>query len=179
MIFKYKKSIIISNFDKEIDLISEKIKNLNLPKGFFEFIIYTLSELLVNVKEHAKIDKISLVVIIDKKRSLINVVDKGIGLKQSYLSHRIYAKDDFSAIEFALSGLSTKAKGSQERGFGLYSIRKFIEEVRGEIIMESGLARVFIQKNKINFQNLKRKVRGTSINLNTPLKKIDFYKIIT
>ena len=54
MILKYKKTIITANFDRELNLISERIEKLNLPKGFFEFIIYTISELLANVKSMPK-----------------------------------------------------------------------------------------------------------------------------
>jgi len=177
MVFKYKKTITLVNFDKELNLISERIENLNLPKGFFEFIIYAISELLANVKEHARTSKAFLVLTVNKKKCSIRVTDKGIGLKQSYLSQRIYVKNDQAAIEFAISGLSTK--NLQERGFGLYSIRKFIETLGGEMIIESSLAKAFIQKNRISFQNLRESAPGTSINLDAPLKKIDFYKIIT
>ncbi len=177
MTFKYKKTITIFHLEKELEIILEKIKELNLPEGFFTFILYIISELFINVKEHAKINKTSIILKISKQKCLINISDRGVGLKQPYLSKHIYVKDDFTAIEFALSGLSTK--NLQERGFGLYSTRRLTEELRGKMTVESGLGRAIIQKSIINFQNLKNKIQGTNIKIETPIKKIDFYKIIT
>lgn len=177
MTFKYKKTIIVSSLEKELDIVSEEIQKLNLPKGFFEFVIYTISELFVNIKEHAKINKASIILKIDKQKCLINIVDKGVGLKQPYLSKQIYVKDDFAAIEFALSGLSTK--NPQERGFGLYSIRKLTEELNGEMTIKSGLAQAIIQRNKIIFHNLKNNFQGLFIEIKTSIKRFNFYKIIT
>lgn len=176
MRFEYKKTIFVSNLEDELNVVSEKIKKLNLPKGFFELVVYTISELFANVKEHAKTDKALVVLKINKKKSSIGVTDKGIGLKQSYLSKKIYVKDDSVAIEFALSGLSTKDPG--ERGFGLYSIRRFVEELSGQMAMKSGRAGALIEKNKINFQHLKKKFPGLNVEIEVPTKKIDFYKII-
>ena len=176
MAFEYKKTITTSYLIKELEVISEKIKELKLPKGFFTFILYTISELFINVKEHAKINKVSIILKISKQKCLINISDRGVGLRQPYLSKQVYVKDDWTAIEFALSGLSTK--NLQERGFGLYSIRRLTEELKGKMIVESGSGRAIIQKNKINFQNLKNKVQGTIIKIEASIKKIDFYRII-
>ena len=176
MILKYKKTIITANFDRELNLISERIEKLNLPKGFFEFIIYTISELLANVKEHAKTNKASLVLIINKKKCSIHIADRGIGLKQSYLLRQIYVKDDLAAIELAFSGLSTK--NLQERGFGLYSIRKLVETLGSKLVVKTGLARAVIEKNRINFQKNPKKILGVSFNIESSIKRLDFYKII-
>lgn len=175
--FEYRKRIVAKNLERELDVISGEIRKLNLPKGFFEFVIYVISELIANIKEHAMANEASINLKIDKRKCLIIVADKGVGLKQPYLSKKIYVKDDFAAIEFALSGLSTK--NLQERGFGLYSIRRFTEELSGKMAVESGFARALIQKNKINFQNLKNKFHGVGIKIETPVKKVDFYKIIS
>ena len=176
MTFEYKETINISHLSKELEVISEKVKGLNLLEGFFTFILYAISELFINVKEHAKISKVSIILKISKQKCLINISDRGVGLRQPYLSKQIYVKDDWAAIEFALSGLSTK--NLQERGFGLYSIRRLTEELKGKMTVESGSGQAIIQKNKINFQNLKNKIQGTIIKIETPIKKIDFYKII-
>lgn len=174
--FKYKKNITVQNLEKELDVISKEIRKLNLPKGFFEFVLYVISELLANVKEHAKINEASITLKIDGQKCSVGITDKGLGLKRPYLLKQIYVKDDFAAIELALSGLSTK--NLQERGFGLYSIRKSTEELGGKMTVESGSARALIQKNKINFQHLKNEFHGVAIKIETPVKKTDFYKII-
>lgn len=48
----------------------------------------------------------------------------------------------------------------------------------GEMIIKSGLAKAIIQEVKIGFENLSKRIPGADINLETPAKKIDFYKII-
>lgn len=174
--FRYRKKSGIENLEKSLDLISKKVGELNLPKGFFEFIMYVISELISNVREHSKTNKASLTLMLGKRKCLIGVADNGVGLKQPYLSKGIYVKDDFAAIELALNGLSTKNLG--ERGFGLYSIRKLAEELNGEMTIESNFAKALIQKNKINFSNLRKKMRGVAVEIEAPVKKIDFYKII-
>jgi len=176
MTYKYKKNISAAKLEDELDVVSRKLETFKLPVGFPKFILYTIAELFANIKEHARTNRASIVLQMNSRKTLIRIADQGIGLKQSYLSKKIYVKDDFAAIEFALSGLSTK--NLQERGFGLYSIRKFIETLGGEMIVESGLAKTFIKKNKINFQNLKEKTQGTIIELEAPVRKVDFYKII-
>jgi len=89
---------------------------------------------------------------------------------------KISPKDDASAIEFALSGLSTK--DPKERGFGLYTIRQFIEALKGKMIIKTGIALATIEKNKIQFKKLLPKKKGVAIQIQTKIKDIDFYKII-
>ena len=113
---------------------------------------------------------------IKNDKCFIKIRDKGIGLRQSYLKKKIVPKDDFSAIEFALSGLSTKS--SQERGFGLYSIKKLVKTLGGNLIITTGSAKISVQKNKINLHPLPQKFSGTMIEIKTPIKKLNFYKAI-
>lgn len=172
----YKKKITFKNIDQEFVNISERIEKLKIPKGFLEFMLYSISELFANIKEHSRARNISIEIKINKKNCSIKISDKGIGFRKSYLLKKFYPKDDFAAVEFALSGLSTK--DLQERGFGLYSIRKLIQALGGKMVIESGLARAIIQKNKITFKNASQKIPGVSINLESFIKKLDFYKII-
>ena len=174
--YAYNKKITIQNLEKELDVISKEMRKLNLQMGFFEFVIYVISELLANIKEHAKINEASIILKMDKQKCSIGITDKGVGLKRPYLLKQIYVKDDFAAIELALSGLSTK--NLRERGFGLYSIRKFTEELGGKMTVESGSAKALMQKNKINFKYLKNEFHGVAIKIETTVKKTDFYKII-
>jgi sensor histidine kinase regulating citrate/malate metabolism len=173
--FEYKRKIFFKKLDKEFTNIAQEIEKLKMPKNFLQFILYTISELFANVKEHSRA-KIVFVQIKINKDCLIRIEDKGIGLRRSYLLKKIFPKDDASAIEFALSGLSTKEP--RERGFGLYTIRKFIEELQGKMIIESGKALAIIEKNKIQFQNLLKKKKGVTVQIETEIKDVDFYKII-
>jgi len=176
MKFKYEKTVSIRNFEKEFDSLTKSIKKIRLPSSFSEFIFYTISELFINIKEHAQVNKGLIVLHIKNDQCFIKIRDKGIGLKQSYLKKKIVVKDDLSAVEFALSGLSTKS--SQERGFGLYSIKKLAETLRGSLIITTGYIKVLVQKNRIRFQSLPQKFSGTMIEVKTPIKKFNFYKAI-
>ena len=170
----YQKKIVFSGLNKESVYILKKIEKMDFPNGFLEFINYVFSELLANVKEHSKAKEVTIIIKISGKDCLIKIADKGIGLRGSYLLKKVYPKDDYAAIEFALSGLSTK--NLQERGFGLYSIRKLTNSLKGKMIIESGFAKTVIEENKIIFKNISKKTKGLSVSIETQIKKIDFYK---
>ena len=171
----YKKKILTKKLNEAFIIISQKIEKLTIPKEFSQFVLYAISELFANIQEHSKAKTASITVKIDKKNSLIEISDNGIGLRKSYILKKIYPKNDFSAIEFALSGLSTK--DFQRRGFGFYTIRKFIESLEGEMNIKGGKALVNIRKNKMDFSLCPVK-KGVKIILKTPVKNINFYKYI-
>lgn len=171
----YKKTISPKELEREFDSIFRETEHSKFPSGFMQFVLYALAELFANVKEHSKSTRVYLAVKIDKN-CLIRVEDDGIGVRNSYLSKNIYPKDDSSAIELAIAGLSTK--DFKERGYGLYSIKKFIESFNGKMEIKSGASSVEIQKNKIQFKKVSKKVKGTCILLEIKVQDIDFYKII-
>lgn len=173
--FKHKRKILFKRLDKEFIGIAKKVEEVKISKDFLQFVLYTISELFANVKEHSRAKKVTFQIEVNKN-CLIKVADDGIGLRKSYLLKKIFPKDDASAIEFALSGLSTKEP--RERGFGLYTIRKFVEELQGKMIIETGKALATIEKSKIQFKNLLRKKKGVGVQIETKIKDIDFYKII-
>lgn len=175
--YRHKNIIPVTRLEQELNIISDRIEHMSLPKGFLTFVLYVISELFANINEHSQTKKATVFLKISKQLGAIHVADKGIGLKKSYLSKHIYPKDDFSAIGFALSGLSTK--DSKERGYGLHSIRKLVEALKGKMIITTGLARAIIQKNKITFQNVDKAIKGVNIEIEVPVETIDFYKIIT
>jgi len=174
--FEYKNKIVFANLEQELNKISEVIEELEFPQGFLEYTLYVISEIFENIKVHSQAKNILIDIEINQKKCRIEITDNGIGFRESYLRRKIYPKDDFSAIEFALSGLSTK--DPQERGFGLYSIRKLVEALGGGLIIKTGLARAIIEKNKINFEKILKKKQGVFINIKSAIKPIDFYKII-
>lgn len=172
----YKKKITIQELKRELGAVLKKIEQLKLPKGFLESALYIVAELAANIEEHSRAKNILATVSINRQQCLIKIADDGIGLKKSYLLKKIYPKDDFAAVEFALSGLSTKS--SQERGFGLYSIRKLIEALRGRMTIKSGLAKAIIEKSEITFENNPTRIQGVEIDLKAPIKPINFYQVI-
>ena len=174
--FKYSKKISFERLDTEFNRIAEKIEQLKLPRNFLQFVLYAISELFNNVKEHSKAKKVVFQIELVNKNCLIKVADNGIGLRKSYLLKKIFPKDDISAIEFALSGLSTKDLA--KRGFGLYTIRKFVETLNGQMKIETGLALAIIEKNKIQFKKLSPKKKGVLVGVKTKIKDVNFYKIV-
>lgn len=171
----YKKRVNSYNIERELTIISKKIEELKLPKGFLEFVMYTLSELSANIKEHSKAKKVTIKININNS-CLIDFYDNGIGLRKSYLLKKINPKDDAAAIEFALSGLSTK--NLQERGFGLYSIRKLTAALKAQMIIKSGFAQAIIKENQINFEKLQKEIKGLSVLIKTGVKNLDFYNAV-
>lgn len=175
--FNYNKQISIKNLDDEFSALSEEVEKFKLPAGFGQFILYALSELFVNVQEHSKAKKISIFFKLqDKNKFFLQISDNGIGLRKSYLCKEVYPKDDFAAIQFALNGLSTK--NSKERGFGLYTIKKFIGDLNGIMTITSGKGLVQIVKDSLDFKNLPKAKQGVEIMLKSKIKPVDFYKNI-
>ena len=174
--FKIKKKIALKSLDEGQSSISKTFSALKLKNGFSQYVLYTLSELFANISEHSKAKNAFIELKIDKQKCLIKISDNGKGLTKSYNQKEIYPKDDFSAIEFALSGLSTK--NFKERGFGLYSVKKLTLALKGKMIIESGNAKASIEKESIKFSNLKNKIKGLTITLQTKIGEIDFYKFI-
>lgn len=171
-----KKKIPLVLLDEEQNNISKKFSQLKPVKGFSQFVLYAMSELFANINEHSSAKNAFVELKIASKKCMIKINDDGKGLKESYNKKEIYPKDDFSAIEFALSGLSTK--NFKERGFGLYSVKKLTLALGGKMDIESGNAKATIEKENIKFTRLKNKAKGLHITLTTNVREIDFYKFI-
>ena len=86
------------------------------------------------------------------------------------------SKSDQSAIELALSGLSTK--DFKERGFGLYSIRRLTIALEGKFSLSSGKAKAEIEKNSIKFKNLQKGIKGVAVQIKSNIRPLDFYKYV-
>lgn len=174
-VFSYRNKIKSSELGEELEKILQRIERLKFPVGFLDFILYAISEIFANIKEHSQAREILIDLLVAQKKCKINISDNGIGFRESYLKKGIYPKDDSVAIEFALSGLSTK--DPKERGFGLYSIRKLVEALGGRLILETGLAKSILEGKKIGFRGITKR-EGVKVTFETPIKKIDFYKHI-
>jgi len=174
--FYYKKLVSFGELNKEFNVITEKIRKLKIPDGFLQFIFYTIAELFANIKEHSKAKKISVEIKTEKDIFSTKISDDGIGLRKSYILKGIFPKDDSSAIEFALSGLSTKSP--KERGYGLYTIRQLVEALGGETEIKTGKKIALIGKRKIWFKENLKKEKGLSILVKTKIRDINIYEII-
>jgi glucose-6-phosphate-specific signal transduction histidine kinase len=158
----------------EQDLYKE-ISNLNFPNGFYLSLEYIIYEILANIKEHSFCKNVEIKIKITQKTVTINIIDDGIGLKQSYLKNGIFVNDDKQSIEMAFAGVSTKKRN--ERAFGLSSIRKLSEKLGGSIHIKTGTFKAELKKNTSKFSEINF-IKGTDIFLNLPIKKINLYEII-
>lgn len=171
-----KKSLAVSEIDTVLDKIFNEVAEIKLPKGFENFVMFALSELLTNVMQHSQSKKIDISIHITPKTLIFQLNDYGIGIKKSYMLKKYYPKDDSAAIQWALGGLSTK--DNTERGFGLYSTKKLVEALDGTMIIKSGTTKTTIGKNKISNHHLKESFKGVSIVIKTKVEKLDFYNFV-
>ncbi|PIS39346.1 MAG: hypothetical protein COT33_02515 [Candidatus Nealsonbacteria bacterium CG08_land_8_20_14_0_20_38_20] len=175
IMLNYIKNFSVNKLDDEFEPLSQEIEKQNLPNGFRQFALYAIAELFNNIKEHSDASEVSISAAIKDNNFSLIISDNGIGVRESYLRKGIYPKDDFSATQFALSGLSTKE--SRERGFGLYTIRKFVQGLEGVMVLGSGQASVRIIKNQIELTDISFQ-KGVKLIIETPIKEVDFYKNI-
>src|SRR4030066_36203 len=68
---KYEKKINFQNIDQELINIFKKIESSKFPKGFLDFINYSVSELFVNIKEHSKAEIVWIKIDINMKNCFI------------------------------------------------------------------------------------------------------------
>ncbi len=169
---KYKRQ----QLELEWERISGKIQKQSFPSGFGQYVLYILGELFMNIIEHAEAQKIKLNIKVSKKKFHFSVSDDGKGIRKSYHKNELFPKDDKSAIEFALGGLSSKS--GKERGFGFYSIRKLTEAINGNFSIASGNMEATISKNSILYRRMNNTIPGVAVNINSPVMSIDFYNYI-
>lgn len=161
---------------REEESIYKQLSVFTFPEGFYLSMKYIIYQILVHIKEHALCKKVGIKIVMTKKKVKIDIVDDGVGLKQSYLNSGIYISDDRQAIEMAVAGVSTKK--SNERAFGLSSVRKLAEQLGGIFNIEAGKAKAKYQKDICKFYSRKKILKGVNIQLELPVKKIRFYEII-
>lgn len=104
------------------------------------------------------------------------IADDGIGIRNSFLQNGIFAKDDRSAIELAVGGISTKK--TNERALGLSSAIRLCEYMSGSMSIESGMIQARFEKNITRFEVLRRKTKGVTITVAFPLKPVNVYNVL-
>ncbi|MBI4946897.1 MAG: hypothetical protein HY840_10925 [Bacteroidetes bacterium] len=175
--YSFQKKIHPDKLCEIINQVTDKIIELKINNASKEFILYSINELASNINEHAKSTSTSLKLHIDKGFFTILITDNGIGIKNTYLAKSIIPKDDIAAIEYALSGLSTK--NQKERGYGLYSIRKITNHLEGKMIVESGKGRIISTKNTSTSETAKKRIKGVRVFVNNKIRNFDFYKLLS
>ena len=174
--FSYDIKIKSAVLESEIQNITDGIVKQKLPAGFADLVIYVLSELCANVDEHSSAPDCRIRLNLDSEACVLSMEDNGIGFRNSYLGINKHTKDDRSAIMLALGGLSTK--NSNERAFGLHSVRALIEHQRGKMIIKSGTCEVSITNDRMDFKELNKTLGGVHVAIETLVSSINIYNII-
>jgi anti-sigma regulatory factor (Ser/Thr protein kinase) len=152
----------ISSFNLDFDKFIEKY---DFPFNIKNIISFITGELYDNIKEHAHSFDVYLDLEKDKDIYL-GVFDNGITIFNRYKEAGIEVKDYKEAIEKALEGVS--AKSIEERGYGLRTIKKIINNINGKMCVFSGEAYGVINKQeKVDFLDFY--FPGTGVILSFPL----------
>ncbi len=137
------------------------------------------SELLANIREHAKVDDYWILAQYwnASRTCEIAMCDTGIGYKESYRGTQFEVKKHIDAIQNALEGKSSKR--SKERGAGIPTIvRMFVEGYGGEVVILSGDSLLYVHKNESTPHQSRMNWQGSLVGIRFKLKQIDFYQYL-
>jgi len=186
----YRTYLPIVNFPTDRDEISTNVREkllsqinliiksrLNIESELQNAVSYLISEITDNIIEHSGINRGWLMVQFYPTTHYLDIclIDAGKTILGSYIDNgMLEIKDDATAIEKALIGLSTKR---DDRGTGLRTSRAIsMDGLEGDFILYSGNALYF--KNKIAI--LQRKWPGTlvAMRIKSKIEKFDIYSYI-
>lgn len=137
-----------STLGKYENRILHKNRSQRMQSSFKTCVKYLTSELVNNIKEHARIDDYWILSQYwDKTKTCeVAVLDTGVGYKASYEGTRYEVDTHLDAIRNAIEGRSSKT--FEERGRGIPSlIELFCEGFGGELVIMSGNALVYGNNN--------------------------------
>lgn len=164
---------ILSDYEERILCnVSEKYRS-----SFVNGLKFLTSELQNNVEEHADIGHYWIFAQYWEKTKTceICIADTGIGYKESYKGTKYEVNNHYNAINNALQGWSCKP--IKERGCGVSGImRMFIEGYKGELMIMSGNALLYVNKKKPIMYKSPVSWNGAIVGLKFTLKNIDVSK---
>lgn len=137
------------------------------------------SELLANIREHARVDDYWILAQYwnASRTCEIAMCDTGIGYKESYRGTPFEVEQHVDAIQNALHGRSSKS--SEERGAGIPTIvRMFVEGYGGEVVILSGDSLLYVHKNESMPHQSNINWQGSLVGIRFKLKQIDFYQYL-
>jgi anti-sigma regulatory factor (Ser/Thr protein kinase) len=173
--------------EKVISAINSILKNqLKLSGAILLAIYYLIDELTQNIVDHSESSKGILFAQFYQTKNYMDICisDYGKGLLRSYIdSGKHNPTSDEEALNFAISGKSTKDR-AESRGFGISTSRKMlVEGLKGKFLIYSGRA-FFVQnieKEEIISLPEKYNYRGCYVALRIPIlenRQFDFYKYV-
>lgn len=163
-----------------LNIFEDNLLSLTNNPSLLTPLKYLTSELVTNVKEHAKIDKYWIYAQYYRKTNNCEVciVDTGIGIKTSYDGTEYEVATHKEAIIQAIQGKSSK---ETERGHGLPSIINiFTKGLRGELLIMSGNSALYInQRTRGVMYRLPSDWKGTVAFLKFPINRgVNIYEYL-
>lgn len=110
------------------------MNNLNLSSGYYDAILYLLSEITDNIVEHAVVNRGWVIAQYYPNTEYLDIciLDTGISILGSYQQNKNEKiTDDLQAVQSALEGVSTKGEG---RGAGIRTSKNMIINGLNEIL---------------------------------------------
>ena len=177
---KNTKSLDVKNLENDLVVVFDEVAiESEISSQIKEAILYILSELSDNVKQHSKASKCWVLYKKYEKNLVILVADNGIGIPAVFEEHFPDSrKDDLEKILDALErGVSTKGEG---RGYGLRTTRGIVDATAGEMTLISGGVgfRLVSNKKEPFKSDIAKTVAFIKIPADTKLESSQFYKIV-
>jgi hypothetical protein len=162
------------------ELILAGVKNEEIRSSFRNSLKYLTSELVTNIKEHARVDHYWILAQYwpTTKTCQITIADTGVGYLESYRETAYEVTTHKEAIRNAVNGISSK--NDVERGAGIPGMIKiFCEGYGGDISIMSGDALLYLNKEKQDFYELDVPWQGAFMGIQFKLSVIDALAYLT
>jgi len=156
------------------ELILDEITNEDIKSSFRNSLKYLTSELVTNIKEHARIDHYWILAQYwpRTKTCEIAIADTGVGYLESYRNTAYEVTTHKESIANAVNGNSSK--DDIERGAGIPGLIKiFCEGYVGDIVIMSGDALLYLSQDKQDFYELDVPWQGAFTGIQFKLSVID------
>lgn len=188
--YRYKTYLPILNFPTDKSEVNSSVRErlfsqlnfliqdrLNLESDYENAVSYLISEISDNIIEHSGDERGWLMVQYYPNTLYLDIciIDTGKTILGSYLDNgRTDIKDDTTAIEKALEGISTK---SIERGTGLRTSRAIsMDGLEGDFVLYSGNALYF--KNSINYLPIRWPGTFVAIRIKRRVSNFSIYNFV-
>ena len=168
--------------DNSFEVTNELLNELMIPEENLNIMKFIFYELTVNVYDHSEFNEACISGRFNNGEYDFIVKDDGISIIDSFRNANYHFENECDALIKAVNGLSTKNDlGYIERGTGLNNTSNIVVNgFEGEILIISGHAALYINKEKIIAQKIPKEfANGTTIHIRVDLSsKIDMYNYL-
>ena len=178
--FKIKK--LNKKEDNSFEVTNELLNELMIPEENLNVIKFIFYELTGNIYDHSEFNEACISGRFNNGKYDFIIKDNGISIIDSFRNANYPFENECDALIKAVNGLSTKNDlGYIERGTGLNNTSNIVVNgFEGEILIISGHATLYINKEKIIAQKIPKEFgNGTTIHIRVDLSsKIDMYNYL-